>query len=323
MEAQPLISFVIPVFNVPTEMLHECIESILQLSLRVSEREIIIVDDGSADSPIGELADIIDDIVYVRQKNNGVSAARNRGLKMASGQFVQFIDGDDTLVRHAYEHILDKLRYTNTDVVLFDFTSSPEKAPLLYEDQDTLTGSELLRKENIHGSACCYAFKRSILGSLRFTNGIAYGEDEEFTAQLLIRAESVCKTSAQAYFYRPRNNSATGASSGIRQKLRRLNDTKAVLTRLNNLTDTLPTAERIALQRRIAQLTMDYIYNVIVLTRNRHYLNRRLLELEKAGLFPLPDRHYTKKYTWFRKMTNSSLGLSVLLRTLPLFKRER
>ena len=85
----------------------------------------------------------------------------------------------------------------------------------------------------------------------------------------------------------------------------------------------MPAADRQAMQRRVAQLTMDYIYNIIMLTCSRQELDKRLEELYNEGLFPLPDRDYTKKYTWFRKMTNSSLGRTILLNTLPLLKRER
>ncbi len=89
------------------------------------------------------------------------------------------------------------------------------------------------------------------------------------------------------------------------------------------MADTLPNNDRLALQRRVAQLTMDYIYNVIIETRSRHYLDRKLASLRSEGLFPLPDRDYTTKYKWFRRMTNSSLGLSLLMRALPLLKKER
>lgn len=77
------------------------------------------------------------------------------------------------------------------------------------------------------------------------------------------------------------------------------------------------------MQRRTAQLTMDYIYNVITQTKSQHYLDRRLEELRRKGLFPLPDRDYTTKYKWFRRMTNTSAGLKMLLHTLPYINRER
>jgi hypothetical protein len=68
---------------------------------------------------------------------------------------------------------------------------------------------------------------------------------------------------------------------------------------------------------------MDYTYNPIILTRSETVLNERLAELTDKGLFPLPEADYSTKYVWFRRMTNSRLGISVLLRTLPLLKTER
>ena len=105
--------------------------------------------------------------------------------------------------------------------------------------------------------------------------------------------------------------------------MKRLNDTKYVLESLKTKASTLPTEERAALQRRVAQLTMDYIYTIILQTQNRHFLNRKLEELRREGLFPLPDHNYTLKYQWFRRLSNTSVGLSILMRTLPLMNKER
>lgn len=326
-ETKPLVSFILPVYNVPTELLRECIESILALSLRPFEREIIVVDDGSEwpqtshSSQLSLFGPLADQIIYIRQKNAGVSAARNLGLRMATGKFIQFVDGDDLLLQAPYEHVLDMLRYQHCDMVMFDFTREKE-APLLYEDSGPTTGAELMRKENIHGSVWSYAFSRNILGSLRFTDGVAYSEDEEFTPQLLLRAENAYRTTAQAYFYRQHAMSAI-ADKSARSRLQRLDNTKHVIIRLKKKADRMPTADRVAMQRRIAQLTMDYIYNIIILTRNSNFLEHKIAELEKESLFPLPDRDYTKKYTWFRRLSNTRMGRAVLLRTLPQLKREK
>lgn len=321
-ETTPLVSFIIPAYNVPPTMLHECIESILQLSLRPQEREIILVDDGSDTPLLNETKELADSLVYVRQQNGGVSTARNRGMRMAQGEFVQFIDGDDLLIHAAYEHVLDLVRFGKSDMVMYNFTDKGDSQQSSYKDEEPMSGTELMRRENIHGSVCGYIFRRAIVGSLRFTPGVAYGEDEEFTPRLLLRAERVCYTNAQAYLYRMRPASAINRSD-LRSRLRRLNDAKSVLMRLSKQSATLPAAERIAMQRRTAQLTMDYIYNVITLTHSRHYLNRQIEELRKAGLFPLPDRDYTRKYKWFRRMTSNSVGLTILMRVLPLMKKER
>ena len=313
-----LISFIIPVYNVPVDMLRACIDSIKDLSLRQFEREIIVVDDGSDESPLAALDTLADDLIFIRQKNQGVAVARNVGLKMAEGEFVQFIDADDVLLRTPYEHVIDLVRYGKADMVMFDYCEKPDKK-MTYKDEGPMAGATLMRSQNIHGAAWSFLFQRSMLGSLRFTPGIAYGEDEEFTPQLLLRAERVIVTTARAYCYRQRPASAINRKD-IRSRLQRLNDAKDVLLSLHRKCSTLPPEERVAMQRRTAQLTMDYIYNVIVLTRSRHYLDRQLEELSKVGLFPLPDRDYTQKYKWFRRMSNSSIGRTILMRTLPLLK---
>lgn len=316
-----MITFVITCYNLPVWMLLECIESILALSLRPFEREIILIDDGSDISPINDIADYLDDIIYVRQKNGGLSEARNTGIRMATGRYIQFVDGDDKLIQAGYEHCLDIVRYQEMpDMVLFDFS---DKVPnqMTFTEVKPVCGTEYMQHNNIHPSSCGYIVKRTTLGELRFTPGI-YHEDEEFTPLLLLRAETIYPTLATAYMYRRRTNSIISDTTK-RKILKRLNDKKAVIMRLNEMTDRLPHNDRIAIQRRVAQLTMDYIYNIITETHSRQYLDKQLEELHSKGLFPLPDKDYTKKYKWFRRMTSSSFGLNILMRTLPLLKRER
>ena len=312
---KPFASFIIAYYDLPLEMLCKCIDSIMSLSLQPSEREIIVVDDGSEISPMNELMRYGDNIIYIRQHNKGLSEARNTGIQMATGSHLQFVDADDYLLKAPYEHCLDLLRRRQPEIVVFDFTRSEKPATSdSYHDSEPLTGSEFMRRQNIRGSACGYVFSRSILGDLRFTPGI-YNEDEEFTPQLLLRAEVLCLTDAQAYGYRERPGSII-TDTDIRQRLKRLEDTRGIICRLNTLADRQPIDNRSALQRRVAQLTMDYLYNIIRLTGSRHYLERKMGLLRKKGLFPLPDRNYTTKYTWFRRMTNSSLGISLLMRVV-------
>ena len=205
-------------------------------------------------------------------------------------------------------------------MVMFEF-SRKEKSQKVYTDQKLMTGRYLLRHHNIKATACGYLFKQSILGNLRFTLNV-YHEDEEFTPLLLLRAGSVLLTDAEAYYYRTREDSIT-TSKDMRNTVKRLNDFKAIIYRLYQFAAVIPGSDRMALLRRVHQLTMDYIYKVIVETRNKHYLDRQLDELRKKGLFPLADKDYTTKYKWFRRLTNTKIGLAFLMRTLPLIKRER
>lgn len=319
---QPLVTFIVTYYNLPVPMLCECINSILALSLRPFEREIIIIDDGSEVSPMNGLMQYGDEIIYVRQKNSGVSVARNTGIKMAHGTYIQIVDGDDYLIQAPYEHCLDKIRFEkDIDMVIFDFTSSQQQQKS-FNGQPLVSGSEYMNNHNIHGAAWGYLFKRKTLSELRFTPGICYGEDEEFTPQLLLRAENVYCTDAKAYYYRKRKTSAVGRKDND-SKQKRLDDTISVIKSLRDTAERQPNNDRLAMQRRVAQLTMDYIYNTIVLTHSRKELDKRIEELYAEGLFPLPDRKYSQKYVWFRRMTNSSFGRTILLNTLPLLKKER
>ena len=144
----------------------------------------------------------------------------------------------------------------------------------------------------------------------------------EFTPQLLLRAESVADTGAQAYFYRKRTDSIT-TGTGIRKTVKRLEDTRKVIAKLLLTADTMPPIERQAMQRRVAQLTMDYIYGIIIQTGNRHYLERKIDFLRRSGLFPLPHRQYTMKYRWFRRLSSTYAGRTLLMRILPLMNKER
>ncbi len=320
-ESKPLVSFILTYYNLPIQMLCECIESILALSLRPDEREIIVIDDGSDVSPMNALTQYEDEIIYVRQKNQGLSVARNAGINMSTAKYIQFVDSDDYLVKKPYEHCLDIIHNEkDIDMVVFDFTSNTaDQTP--FDDLPMMSGTEYMRTRNIHGTAWGYLFRRITLSELRFTPGI-WHEDEEFTPQLLIRAEHIVVTNAKAYYYNKRPGTITTHNDN-ESKQKRLNDFSGVIDRLYYLADRLPQDDRLALQRRIAQLTMAYIYQVIIQQRSRQALNECLDSLRNRGLFPLPDRDYTQKYKWFRKMTNSAIGRTILLNSLPYLKPER
>lgn len=321
-ETKPLVSFIITYYNLPVQMLQECIESILHLSLRPFEREIIVIDDGTYESPINDLIEYEDDIIYVRQKNSGVSSARNKGLDMAKGQYIQLVDADDQLVQAPYEQCLDIIRYQEgVDLVMFDFTNNPT-VDVTLESIQPVNGATYMRNNNIHGSAWGYLFSQSILGQLRFTPGVQYGEDEEFTAQIILRAEKMYATNYKAYFYRRHNSSVTNQTDSASTQ-KRLDDSFTIIKNLNLLSDKMAHTDKIAIQRRVAQLTMDYIYNIIMMTGQKKELEQRIQELYGYGLFPLPDGNYSSKYSWFRRLANNSIGRTVLLYSLPFMKKER
>lgn len=301
---RPLVSFIITCHNLPVDQVSQCLDSIVGLSLRISEKEIIVIDDGSDVSIIDGLEKYRNVIIYVRQKKSGISEARNLGLRIASGNYIQFVNGEDKLISDAYEHCLDIVRYHEPDIVLFNSSNKKQETSSFYVPEP-MDGAQYMRHNKLHATAWGYIFSRKILMDLRFTPGLL-NEDEEFTPQLFLRAEKVYSTDIVAYYYKKRPSELIKYRDP-RLVLKRLNDIEHIIFHLKELAELLPVADRQALQRRVAQLTMDYIFSTIKLTRSSKQLNSRLKRLEDCGLFPLPDRKYSRRYTLLRKLTKSRL----------------
>lgn len=310
----PLVSFIITTYNLPVVLLHECVKSIVALSLSQQEREIILIDDGSDFCPINELTEIASDIILVRQPNKGLSVARNVGLKMATGKFVQFVDGDDCLINAPYEHCLDIIRYQEpVDMVMF-YSASSMNQPTESSYTGPITGEEYMANNNLRASACGYIFRRSRLGKLRFTPDIVH-EDEEFTPQLVLNMHSIYCTPAKAYFYRQRMDSITHADNKEAQN-KRLADIFKVILHLKDIADGCDGVRAKSMERRVSQLSMDFLVNVIRMTKSRKQLNHAIELLKKHDLYPLPDNKYTPEYVIFRYLIQNKAGQLILLAAL-------
>ena len=115
---QPLISFIVPYHNEPFHMVEACVASILKTE---THAEIVVVDDGSTSNLHDRLTAISPAIKYLRHDTSrGLSAARNTGMKTARGEYIQFVDSDDTLCPDAYKQIIT-LAATNPDADIIQF----------------------------------------------------------------------------------------------------------------------------------------------------------------------------------------------------------
>jgi len=108
MQEMPLVSIIIPTYN---DGLVVCQAIDCSLNQTYKNREVIVVDDGSTDATEQLLKERYQDkIVYVRQENRGPGAARNRGVRNASGKYVQFLDADDLIDRDKIRMQIDLLK---------------------------------------------------------------------------------------------------------------------------------------------------------------------------------------------------------------------
>ncbi len=116
-----LISVIMPVYNVKT-YLSQSIESVLNQDHR--DLELILIDDGSTDGS-GAICDAYaardSRVRLIHQKNAGAAAAKNAGLRIASGTYLSFVDSDDFLEPNVFGYMLNKLKENHADAVQFSF----------------------------------------------------------------------------------------------------------------------------------------------------------------------------------------------------------
>ena len=323
-----LISFIITYHNEPLPWLEECVRSVLLVAEELERvkgtpvAEIIVVDDGSHVSPRQMLLQINRQIRYVYQENAGLPAARNRGVEMAKGEYLQFVDADDALLPKRYSHIFLQAYELKIDMMMFDFTTLPCSAQWRESHYRIYSGELYMYKNNIRASACCYAFRKSLLGNLRFAEGLLH-EDELFTPLLMLRMGKVCRVDIPAYYYRQRLSSITHSYTQ-EQVDRRLNDTHEILGRLLSSVDRLEGVEQKALKRRVEQLTADYIYNVWGLETDSRKRWERMKQLKKEQFLPLPIKDYTKKHWIFCMLTHLPFFMfDLLLRGVYVVERGK
>ena len=332
----PIVSFIITYYSEPLPLLAECLRSVLQVRSLMMQRgmakqdfEIVVVDDGSRLSPLGMLKQMDEDICYIRQTNAGLSAARNAGLAAARGEYVQFVDADDALLPHAYCSLCPQSR-EEADIILFRFTSDEgrwhEDRADAFTDKNTpparpagcrraMSGTQYMLHHNVRASACCYLFRRGLLGRLRFADGLLH-EDELFTPLLLLRMHSVRDYTWPAYYYRQRPHTITHTDTA-RHIARRLDDTETILHRLRDVANHLRGDDRRALMRRVEQLTTDYIYIMWKVEADRQERVRRMRQLAADGLLPLPLHPYTLRHWAFSLVLRLPHGpLDVLARAI-------
>ena len=118
---KPLISIIVPIYNAEI-YLDKCIKSILNQSY--DNFELILVNDGSADNSANIVKKYMENdkrIIYLNQKQSGVSAARNNGINNAHGDFITFIDADDMIEKDYLEYLLSLFSNRNIDVTLSTF----------------------------------------------------------------------------------------------------------------------------------------------------------------------------------------------------------
>ncbi|WP_097677405.1 glycosyltransferase family 2 protein [Olsenella urininfantis] len=206
------VSVVVPVYNVE-DYLDGCLESLEAQTYR--DLEIICVNDGSTDGSEDKLRQWAERDGRVRvicQSNAGPSAARNAGIRAATGDFICFLDPDDRFLPSACEEIHEALSSADTDVLVFGATYIPASLNSPWLDyalsprdvEYTSFSTDVLFKEQSRPFVWRLALKASFLAEqgLRFDEELPFGEDQVFCFAVYPRSSHTVFISKKLYEYR-------------------------------------------------------------------------------------------------------------------------
>ncbi len=206
------ISVIIPIYNV-TAYLPQCLDSVLSQSY--SNLQVILIDDGSTDSSgaiCDEYAERDSRIVVIHQKNGGAAAAKNAGLRVATGKYLSFVDSDDYLEPDAYAHMVAQLEDTKADVFQCAFCDVfPDKtvSHVVEGEQTEFTCVQYLEqftKDWTCGLLWDKLYVRSLFDGISFEEGHKI-DDEYFTYRGIMNARKIVRDNFVVYNYRKRRSS--------------------------------------------------------------------------------------------------------------------
>ena len=217
----PLISVIIPVYNVE-KYLHRCLDSVIAQTYQ--NLEIICVDDDSIDDSekICDQYAVRDArIKVIHQENQGLSAARNRGLDAAEGEYIAFVDSNDYILEDMYKKMLDKLLNYNVDLCVcqwqYEFSDGRQVVkrknidPTIYGRKASLEFARFLYMGNYENGVVVAAwnklYRRALLDKIRFEGRIH--EDEAFCGRIMAKNISVYVMEEQFYVYAQNGDSLT------------------------------------------------------------------------------------------------------------------
>ena len=220
------ISVIVPIYNVE-KFLPQCLDSLLTQTL--TELEIICVNDGSPDNCSKILDDYIkkdNRIIVINKKNEGVSVARNTGIKYASGEYISFVDPDDWVEADFYQNLYKVAKESQADIVGMGFCSvKNNKKKTLHSVKEIKTASTPEEKFKIFKMPSnnyvwnkIYKKDMIIKNELFFPIGMCY-EDIIWSSQAMEFSNLAVMIPSVGYNYRHNNNSIVNTTYSDSKKL--------------------------------------------------------------------------------------------------------
>lgn len=219
------ISVIVPIYKVE-QFLSRCIDSLL--NQKYNNFELILVDDGSPDR-CGVICDNYAEkdhrIKVIHKQNGGLSDARNEGLKIATGEYIAFVDSDDWVTTDYLSLMLDTLKETGSDICECDVLKTTEQATAsqnvdvenITEVYSTIPALQQLICDGVfHQHVWNKLYKRRCVEGILFPVGKT-NEDEFWTYRVFGQAQKIVKTNRILYYYYQRESSIMGSGYSLKR----------------------------------------------------------------------------------------------------------
>lgn len=215
------ISIIIPAYNVE-KYIEPCLTSVVKQDLPFSDYEIIVLNDGSTDSTHSKIVSFAKDytnFVIIDKANEGLGTTRNRGVDAASGEYVMFLDSDDTILENCLASIYSHLKNDDLDILEFNFRHTDEEGfevvPRIYADGNyqrplnvvTSGRDNLLYSDHFIPMVWTRLYRTELLRNNNLYMINEKHEDENFTPRAYYMAKRVKAIDTIVYNYLKRGGS--------------------------------------------------------------------------------------------------------------------
>ena len=200
------VSVIVPIYN--GEKYIEGLCKQLQLQT-LNDIEVILIDDGSEDNSrkiADECAKKYSNVISIHQENQGVSVARNNGINIATGEYLGFVDVDDSIDLDMYDTLYHTAKDNNLDVICMEPIGKSEELTVITEKTEMLSYFCLFK---IRMSACYKLFRRSLYPGFSFPEGKRINEDAMAVYRAILNSERIGCINIDKYHY----NQHEGSSS--------------------------------------------------------------------------------------------------------------
>lgn len=217
---ETLISVIVPCYNTE-KFIERCLDSILNQTYQ--NLEVLVIDDGSVDSSaeiIKRVSTKDSRVKYIYQQNSGVSAARNKGLECATGEWITFVDSDDTIAPEMYRVLAELMIQYKADISHCSYVRC-ESGELKYIGNSnqihTFSGDEVagsLLEANLFTPSCWNKlFRKSVIGNIRFDTRFKINEDLLFDFFVFQNADKAVFIDSCLYTYHVEDTSSCNNTS--------------------------------------------------------------------------------------------------------------